>query len=140
MIEIRNTRDGVLNIRCSSEFEHLDAIVNRSEEFLASQVEDDELVYKVVLLLSEAATNAIEHGNKLDASKEVKIVLQVKAKKIEITVDDQGEGFDEAALKDPSNSANVLDDSGRGIFFIKEMADEYSIKNGGRTIHIAFNR
>ena len=140
MIEIRNTRDGVLHIKCSSEFDHLDTIVNRSEEFMASQVDDAELAYKVVLLLSEAVTNAIEHGNKMDASKEVTVALEVKPQKIEITVDDQGEGFDHSQIKDPVEADNLLNDGGRGIFFIQEMADEYKFKNGGRTMHIVFNR
>ena len=140
MIEIRNTRDGVLNIRCSSEFEHLDAIVDRTEEFLATQLKDDDLAYKVVLLLSEAVTNAIEHGNKFDASKEVKVTLEVKTKKIEITVEDEGEGFDKSEVKDPIERANLLNDSGRGLFFIQEMADDYHIGDGGRTMHILFNR
>ena len=140
MIDIRNTIDGVLDIKCSSEFEHLDTIVDRSEEFLASLIEDEELAYKVVLLLSEAVTNAIEHGNKLDASKHVTISLEVKPKKVTITVEDQGEGFDRGQLKDPIDGANLLNDGGRGIFFIQEMADAYHLENGGRRVHIIFNR
>lgn len=140
MIEFWNTRAGVLDIKCSSEFEHLDAIVDGAQEFLASQVDNEELAYKVVLLLSEAVTNAIEHGNKLDASKEVDVNLDVSPKKIKITVKDQGEGFDTSKLSDPIDADNLLNDGGRGIFFIQEMADEYQISEGGRKMEIIFNR
>lgn len=140
MIEFRNTSAGVLDIKCSSEFEHLDPIVDGAQEFLASQVDDDELAYKVVLLLSEAVTNAIEHGNKMDASKFVTVHLSVKPKKINLVVVDQGDGFDTGKLSDPIDASNLLSDGGRGIFFIQEMADEYHISEGGRKMEITFNR
>lgn len=140
MIEIRNTSEGVLDIKCSSEFEHLDEIVDRSEAFLASQITDDELAYKVVLLLSEAVTNAIEHGNKSDASKIVTVNLTVGKKKIAIVVEDEGDGFDQSEVDNPIEGANLLNDGGRGLFFIAEMADEYKLENGGRKVRIGFNR
>ena len=140
MIEIRNPSAGVLDIECSSEFEHLDEIVDQSEAFLASQITDDELAYKVVLLLSEAVTNAIEHGNKSDASKMVTVNLTVGKKKISIVVEDEGEGFDQSEVDNPIEGANLLNDGGRGLFFIGEMADDYKLENGGRTVRIVFNR
>ena len=140
MIEFRKKHNGTLEIKCSSEFEHLDAIVDRAQEFLDARIGDEELVYKVVLLLSEAATNAIEHGNKLNASKVVRITLAIDTQRITVTVEDEGDGFDKEQIDNPIDTDNLLNDGGRGLFFIQEMADEYHIEDKGRKIHILFNR
>ena len=46
MIEIKTKGKEVLEIDCSSEFEHLDRIVDESEAFLAPLIDDDDLAYK----------------------------------------------------------------------------------------------
>ncbi len=40
--------------------------------------------------VSEACLNAIEHGNKMDASMKVGIVLNVEEMKLQVTVQDEG--------------------------------------------------
>ncbi len=140
MIEIIEKEKGYLHVICSSEFEHLDRVVDETEAFVGKLILDDEFAYKVVLLVSEAVTNAIEHGNALDKSKKVTLDLKVNNKRVQITVEDEGEGFDPAAIQDPTNDENLFMDGGRGIFFIQEMADDVSYELNGRRIHIFFNR
>lgn len=140
MIEIEKKSATHLHITCSSEFEHLDPIVDETEAFLADLITDPEFSYKIVLLVSEAATNAIEHGNGLDASKSVKLDVVVAAAKVTITVEDQGEGFERAAVQNPTADENLLVDGGRGLFFIEEMADDVSYELNGRRVNIVFNR
>lgn len=140
MIEIAKKSPHHLYIKCSSEFEHLDTIVDKSEAFLASQVTDEELAYRVVLLLTEAVTNAIEHGNANDAGKIVYIDIQVMDKEILLRVEDEGDGFDPDSVSNPTASENLLNDGGRGIFFIEEMADAVTYENSGRRVCITFNR
>lgn len=140
MIKITSAQKGHLHIECSSDYEHLDRIVDEAEQFLSPLVTDDELAYKVVLLLSEAVTNAIEHGNAMDASKHVKSTLEVNSKTISIQVEDEGTGFDPKSLANPLESDNLLNDGGRGIFFIQEMADKVWFDKEGRRVHIEFNQ
>ena len=88
MIEISKRSAEHLHVVCSSEFEHLDRIVDETEAFVGKLITDPEFSYKIVLLVSEAATNAIEHGNGLDASKKVKLDVKVTKTKVTITVED----------------------------------------------------
>ena len=140
MIDIKTKNKRHLSIVCSSDFEHLDRIVDETQHFLAGVVSDDELSYQIVLLLTEAVTNAIEHGNELDANKQVHVELEIDGNRVHMCVEDQGEGFDPASVKDPLNEENLFNDGGRGIFFIENMADKVWYENGGRCVHIEFHR
>ncbi|MDX1640902.1 MAG: ATP-binding protein, partial [Balneolaceae bacterium] len=82
-----------------------------------SQLEED-TTGNLMLLLSEAVTNAIVHGNKLDESKKVEVEVQINSEKIVSTVKDHGNGFNPEATKNPLKEENLLRDSGRGIFLI----------------------
>ncbi len=140
MIEISKRSAEHLHVVCSSEFEHLDRIVDETEVFVGKLIADPEFAYKIVLLVSEAATNAIEHGNGLDASKKVKMDVKVTAAKVTITVEDEGEGFERTTVQNPTSDENLLVDGGRGLFFIEEMADEVTYELKGRRVNIVFNR
>ncbi len=140
MIEITTIAKGHLQIVCSSEFDHLDQIVDETEAFTAPLIDDEELAYKVVLLVSEAVTNAIEHGNAMDAGKQVKLDVVIDDSRAKITVEDEGEGFKREEIQNPTDEPNLLMDDGRGIFFIEEMADKVDYELNGRRIHIYFRR
>jgi serine/threonine-protein kinase RsbW len=61
---------------------------------------------------------------------------------LEITVSDQGEGFDPAQVSDPLNPKNLMKTSGRGIFYMKTFMDEvhYSFQpNGGTSLTMTKN-
>ncbi len=140
MIEITTKEKGHLHIVCTSDFGHLDQVVDETEAFAASLINDEELAYKVVLLVSEAVTNAIEHGNAMDESKKVLLDLIIDASRVKITVEDEGDGFDREKISNPTDTANLLLDGGRGIFFIEEMADKVDYELDGRRINIYFKR
>lgn len=104
----------------------------------ASLTEDE--TSTLMLLVSEAVTNAIEHGNKLDPSKEVDVEITIADKKIETIVKDQGEGFDPSETDDPLHEDNLLNARGRGVFLLKEISDEVKYLDGGRTVKFQINR
>lgn len=104
----------------------------------ASLTEDE--TSTLMLLVSEAVTNAIEHGNKLDPSKEVDVEIIIADKKIETIVKDQGEGFNPEETDDPLQEENLLNARGRGVFLIKEISDDVTYLDGGRTVKFQINR
>ena len=55
-------------------------------------------------------------------------------------VSDQGTGFDFNHLPDPTAPENIEKPTGRGIFLMKNLADEVAFSNGGTTVSIMFNR
>src|SRR6201997_3203871 len=62
----------------------------------------------VELALLEALTNAVVHGNRLDAHKLVHVRCRCKVGKgISITVSDQGQGFDPSAVPNPLSVNNL---------------------------------
>lgn len=104
-----------------------------------SQLEED-TTGNLMLLLSEAVTNAIVHGNKLDEKKKVEVEVKINSKQIISTVKDQGKGFNPEAANDPLKEENLLKDSGRGIFLIEEISDSVDYLDNGTTIQFSLNR
>ena len=101
---------------------------------------DEDLKSKLQLVLSEAVTNGILHGNKLDINKTVEVKANVSAEenRILLTVADQGEGFDFQKRTNPLSEENLLKTGGRGLFIIEELADNVQFKDEGRKIIIIF--
>ena len=94
----------------------------------------------IMLALNEAATNAIVHGNKNDPNKEVTVTAEVTPERIEFTVADQGQGFDPGSLPSPLDEPNLMKPSGRGVFLMRQFADEVRYSDKGNRVTLSFNR
>jgi len=94
---------------------------------------------RVFLGLSEALTNSIVHGNKLNVLKNISIEVNCLNKELFIEITDEGDGFLVECLKDPTCSENLKNESGRGIFLIRHFADELDYFEGGRKVRIKYN-
>jgi serine/threonine-protein kinase RsbW len=106
-----------------------------TEEFARELHLDQEAVEAVALSVVEASTNAISHGNRYDAMKDVEICYGRSPDAMVVTVRDQGTGFDPASVPDPLAPENLLRESGRGIFICRSFMDEvgFEIEPGGGT-------
>jgi len=78
----------------------------------------------LLLAVTEASTNAIIHGNKSDVTKLVTIDVTKEDNQLIISVKDQGAGFDPAKIPDPTETDNLLKDSGRGIYLMRVYMDD----------------
>ena len=107
-------------------------ILPRLEEFRFSQ----EDVFAVHLALEEAFANAVKHGNKMDPSKEVRIEYSVDSEKIEISISDQGDGFNPEAIPDPRSRENLYKADGRGLFLIHSYMDEVKYNERGNGLYM----
>ena len=76
------------------------------------------------IALVEALTNAMEHGNKLDPKKKVRIVAEFDQEQAVFTIEDEGEGFNYEEVKDPTDKENLFRPRGRGIFMMRQFMDE----------------
>ena len=85
---------------------------------------DDGTMYRLLVAGTEAVNNAIVHGNKSDPDKCVAMVVIWTADALTMRVKDSGMGFDPSTLPNPLADENLLKDSGRGIFLIRQMMDE----------------
>ena len=99
----------------------------------------EDVAFGVDMAVREAITNAVVHGNKLDAAKVVELRLRNTPEAFEITVHDQGTGFNPNDVPDPTKEENILKTSGRGIFFMRNFMDEvdWSVgANGGTNVRM----
>ena len=62
---------GVMERVLPSKRASIERIVPETEAFLEDRVTDEDLAYRIILLTVEAVTNAIEHGNQFDRTKQV---------------------------------------------------------------------
>ena len=97
-------------------------------------------MFGIDMAVREAITNAVLHGNKLDETKFAEISLKSSAGAFEITVHDQGQGFNPEEVPDPTKKENIMKTSGRGIFFMRNFMDEvdWTINpHGGTTVRMS---
>lgn len=99
---------------------------------------DDELYAKLMLTVSEAATNGIVHGNKLDETKKVHLEAFSDGIQLVIKTTDEGEGFDPDEIPDPLAEENLLKASGRGVFLMEEYADKVEYSDNHSTLTLYF--
>ena len=85
---------------------------------------DEQIAFGLDMAIREAVTNAVLHGNKQDESKEVHVNIKSSPEAIEISVHDEGQGFNPTEVPDPTAAENIMKTSGRGIFFMRNFVDE----------------
>ncbi|HWD90312.1 MAG TPA: ATP-binding protein [Mucilaginibacter sp.] len=88
--------------------------------------------------LNEIAINAIIHGNKLDESKKVIVNAEVEPKRVIWTITDEGPGFDYDHLPDPTAVENLENLTGRGVFIVKQLADQCIFNSTGNEVELHF--
>ena len=112
-------------------------------EFMSRSGISDDAAFGIDMAVREAVTNAVLHGNCQDDNKTVDIVLKSSPDAVEISVHDQGPGFNPEDVPDPTAKENILKASGRGIFFMRTFMDEvdWSIRpEGGTTVRMLKRR
>jgi serine/threonine-protein kinase RsbW len=112
--------------------------VNRLVSFLTTEFgfPPEECRVNLPLVMDEALSNAIIHGNKRDEGLKVHVRIYISSHRILIQVEDQGEGFIEDGIDDPTRQQNLYKDSGRGIYLIRELMDSVRFEKGGRVIEM----
>ncbi len=123
----------------ASEQVNIERAVERAESFFSDHVDNEDLLYNLVLLTSESVTNGMEHGNKFDSSKNVVIEFFVGVDRIEISVEDEGVGFAREVVPNPLEEEHLFDSGGRGLFLLESLADEVHYELEGRRIRVVFN-
>ena len=93
--------------------------------------------HAVELALREALSNAVVHGNRLDAHKLVHVRCRCKVGKgISLIVSDQGQGFDAQNVPDSVAAEKLEAEHGRGIRLMKFVMDEVSFQQRGTEVHM----
>jgi DNA-binding response OmpR family regulator len=122
----------------------------------------------VTMAMYETLTNAVEHGNlELDSAlkfrdkggmtefkrikaerlhdpafalRKVSIQSAITATMAQVTITDEGPGFDYNALIDPTSPDCIDKPHGRGIFLIKQIFDEVRFNHSGNSITLVLRK
>ncbi len=94
----------------------------------------------VLIAVTEAVNNAIEHGNAMNKDLLVSVFVGDDDSSFCFNVMDEGKGFDYTNLPDPTSPENILKENGRGIFLMKNLADEVCFDAPGNSVNMYFNK
>jgi serine/threonine-protein kinase RsbW len=130
---------GTTELKFPSRIDSVGEAAAAVSEFLNRIGVAEDVAFGVDMAVREAVTNAVIHGNKLDDAKVVELKLRNTPVVFEITVHDQGSGFNPNDVPDPTKDENILRSSGRGIFFMRNFMDEVdwvADPNGGTKVRM----
>lgn len=92
---------------------------------------ENSLGFGLSLSIDEAIKNAMQHGNKGILEKLVTVKYTITNDRLIISVKDQGDGFDVAAMPD---SFDLEKETGRGLLLIKNYMDKVVFNEKGNEI------
>lgn len=130
----------VKSIKFASKAENI-SIVEKFIDDLRTELNIGDDVYGNILIsITEAANNAMLHGNKADEKKQVELgyELDERGKNLSFIIKDQGPGFDYTKLPDPTAPENLEKTSGRGVFLMMQLADMVVFSDKGATVEMQF--
>ena len=131
-----NTNHPLQCLSISSELSSARQVEQRLITELRRHHYPDDCLFAVRLALEEALSNAIKHGNGLDPDKTVTVRFCVEPEKVQLVITDQGQGFDPAAVPDPTTNDHLEKPSGRGIALIRAYMDEVAYNSRGNEIRM----
>ena len=70
----------------------------------------------------------------LKTDKKIRIWVKIDPEYVEITIQDEGRGFDPATVPDPTSPENILKGSGRGLLFMRSAYDEVIFSKEDKTV------
>jgi serine/threonine-protein kinase RsbW len=91
-------------------------------------------VFHIQMAIEEAVVNAIEHGNKKNPNKQVHVHYSIYEDSVELSVTDQGDGFDHQNVADPTIDEHLDQPRGRDVMLIRELMTEAKYNDKGNSV------
>ena len=127
-------------ISCSAVVESRPSAVVGVCKQILSKLEDNgfdkEDIFAVHLAVEEAFLNAVKHGNKMDSAKNIKIDYSVGLDRVEISMTDEGDGFEPEAVADPRWGAGLYKPEGRGLLLMNSYMDVVKFNDRGNSVYM----
>ena len=89
--------------------------------------------YELTLIVDEAVTNAMEHGNSWNPNKKVFVSVRTDGISLHVSIEDEGMGFDYAHYKSECEQ-NKLSKRGRGVMILRHLCKPFWGKSGREVI------
>lgn len=126
------------SITINSDIEKLKVVETLVDRLSKKLGVSDEVYGKILISTVEAVNNAILHGNKGDRNKMVTVNVSADGNVLDITVTDEGEGFEYSNLPDPTDPKNIENLHGRGVFLMRRLADAIEYNASGNEVKMRF--
>lgn len=107
-----------------SEIASVHQLMDTLMQALRKRLSEDDL-FDLRLILSELMINSCEHGNQNDCRKMVSVDLLITPELIDVTVWDEGRGFQYTQ----NTAFRNMSCSGRGLRLVEALCDEIQIQN-----------
>ncbi len=121
-------------IEIASEPSNLPRVVEPLMKRLSAAGYGERAEFGVRLALEEALINAMKHGNKMDRRRMIRVRYLLDDRQVEISVADEGNGFDPSAVPDPTDDENLEVAHGRGIVLMRAYVDELRFNEKGNEV------
>lgn len=128
------TKPAVMELTVPGNIKLVSVLGEMAELFVKNVVKNgneiQDLAFKINLVLTEAASNAIFYGCK--NNEQVKIKIEVNSNTINIEVIDKGGGLELSDIEQP----DPFEERGRGLYIIKQFMDsiDYNQSSDGECI------
>jgi len=96
----------------------------------------EEATFAIRLALEEALANAINHGNRRDKGKNVRVDFRIDRRQAIIRVSDEGHGFRRERVPDPTAAENLERPCGRGIMLMEAYMNEVHWNEPGNQVEM----
>jgi len=127
------------SLHISSKAENIVLVEKFIDEVCTIFKVNEEVYGNILVALTEAVNNAIQHGNKNNPNKNVDVSFKYSPEQISFTIKDEGAGFDYTNLPDPTDPKNIEKLNGRGVFLMRNLADKVSFEENGSKVILDFN-
>jgi len=148
------TRDPRLRSRIAFTIPSKDRFIDQAQQFLARMVRqsgmDEMKVEAFMTCVKELILNAHRHGHKYDESKTITLRYRDEGENITVQIDDEGAGFDHAAILSEVRDVNAADAArkryqaggfgGLGFQMIVRMADELEYNEPGNSVKFTVSK
>jgi serine/threonine-protein kinase RsbW len=101
---------------------------------------NEDLYGNILIAVTEAVNNAIIHGSQMNASLFIEVGVLDSSEWVCFSVKDQGKGFDPDQIPDPTAPENLMKENGRGVFLMRNLADDMEFEEGGTRVNIYFKK
>jgi DNA-binding response OmpR family regulator len=141
-LEVRSDVRGWVELTAPSHFEYVERFQRFTQQLYQSAL-DREDVEDIRVAIDELGQNAVEWGNRQDTNKRIHLSYCLFHDRVVFKVQDEGEGFDVKAMKDPSRNpmAHIMERvssgkrmGGYGIFMTKSIMDDIVYSERGNTV------
>ncbi|MDX1577610.1 MAG: SpoIIE family protein phosphatase [Gemmatimonadota bacterium] len=99
---------------------------------------DAETAFRLRVSLGEAVANAILYGSGERRGAVVRIEAIFAPDGLRVRVEDEGPGFDPSSVPDPTVGPGLQRSRGRGLFLLRQMADEVRFNDVGNEVTLIF--